>query len=169
MRFRKSLEGRGRIELPMIRSAVERLTVLATGPENFGGGPEIRTLQYRVWNPVLSQSSLSPVVRLLGFEPAGFEPAPVPILSRVPSVAQRAPRLQAHGTRGEIRTHHCSVSKTDASCQLGYSGIFWIVKDLAGLNCIRALLHPRCCDPRQVRTCCFKPAQPTFRGFYRDQ
>ena len=47
-----------------------------------GGGPENRTLQYRVWSPVLSQSSLSPVlvpsacskclflvVALLGVEP----------------------------------------------------------------------------------------------------
>ena len=35
-----------------------------------GRGPEIRTRQWRVWSPPLSPSSLSPVVRLAGFEPA---------------------------------------------------------------------------------------------------
>jgi hypothetical protein len=72
--------------------AIPRLDHFGIRRKLFGGGPEIRTLRYRVWNPVLSQSSLSPVVRLAGFEPA---------LYRFESAAS-AVGLQAHGTRGGI-------------------------------------------------------------------
>src|SRR6266568_370066 len=64
------LERRPGLEPGKTGFAIPRLDHFGIRRKLFGRGPEIRTLQYRVWSPALSQSSLSPVVRLAGFEPA---------------------------------------------------------------------------------------------------
>src|SRR5260221_307415 len=131
----------------MIRSAVERLTVLATGPENFGGGPEIRTLQSRVWNPVLSQSSLSPVVRLLGFEPATRRMVPEERFELITVQFLRLTPPASWATRA-----HSGLSK------------IWRGLTASGHGCIHGAVTRGRLEPAALSR-----AQPTFRGFYRDQ
>ena len=65
------MEHRVRVELTIDGFAIRRLADWLP-VRRLGGGPEIRTLKYRVWSPALSQSSLSPVKMV---RPAGFEPA----------------------------------------------------------------------------------------------
>ena len=76
--------------------------------------------QWRVWNPLASPSATGACGA-----PGRIRTSTLPLLRRVPLPVG----LRAHGTRGEIRTRHCSVPKTDASCQLGYSGTLMVGRD----------------------------------------